>query len=86
MNDDPSTARVEVFVEPFHENAPGPHVAAAVEALNGGGLTVDMGPFATEADGELQASIDAVATMLRASFAAGADAIQVRIERRPPAS
>lgn len=84
MNDDSSTARVEAFVEPFHENAPGPHVTAAVDALQAGGLTVDMGPFATEAEGDLHAAIDAVATMLRTSFAAGADAVQVRIERRPP--
>lgn len=86
MSTDPSNAHVDVFVEPFHENAPGPHVAAAVDALTAGGLSTEMGAFATEAEGDLDAAIDAVAQLLRDSFGAGADAIQLRIERRPPSS
>lgn len=76
-----SLARAEVLVEPFRENDPGPHVTAAIDVLEDAGLSPDMGPFATETVGDLDATIEAVARLLRASFAAGADAVQVRIER-----
>jgi uncharacterized protein YqgV (UPF0045/DUF77 family) len=78
---DPSTARLEVFVEPLKENDPGPHVTAVIEALEAEGLVVDMGPFATTAEGDLERIIAAGATLIGAGFAAGADAIQLRIER-----
>lgn len=83
MNDEPipPQARAEVLVEPFRENAPGPHVIAAIEALDAAGLSPDMGPFATETHGDLDITVDAIARLLRASFDAGADAVQVRIER-----
>ncbi len=74
-------ARTEVLVEPFRENDPGPHVTAAIDVLAAAGLSPDMGPFATETLGDLDTTIEAVAGLLRASFAAGADAVQVRIER-----
>jgi uncharacterized protein YqgV (UPF0045/DUF77 family) len=74
-------ARLEVFVEPFRENDPGPHVDAAIEAIRDTGLEADMGPFATTASGDVDAVIDAVSSLLRAGFDHGADAIQVRIER-----
>ncbi len=76
--------RVEVLVEPFRENEPGPHVTVAVEVLEEAGLAPNMGPFATEAEGDLDATLEAVTRLLRASFDAGADAIQVRIERIAP--
>jgi len=70
-----------VLVEPFRENDPGPHVVAAIDVLSDAGLEPDMGPFATETDGDLSVTIEAVARLLTASFDAGADAVQVRIER-----
>lgn len=73
--------RVEVLVEPFRENDPGPHVTAAVGALEEAGLETDMGPFATTATGDLDQVIGAVTVLLRRSFAAGAEAIQLRVER-----
>jgi len=76
-----TNARVEVFVEPFRENDPGPHVTASVGALRDAGLAPEMGPFATVAEGPLDQVIEAVADMLRASFDSDAEAIQVRIER-----
>ncbi len=78
---DEVNVKSEVLVEPFRLNEPGPHVVAAIEALEELGLEPDMGPFATEAKGELSVTIEAVARLLHASFAAGADAVQVRIER-----
>lgn len=82
---DPSTAptgaHLEVLVEPFRENDPGPHVTAAIDALSAAGLQPDMGPFATTADGDLEAVIAATSALVRAGFDNGADAIQLRIER-----
>lgn len=74
-------ARLEVFVEPFKENDPGPHVTAAIAALDAAGLESDMGPFATTTDGDLDQVIAAASALLRAGFDAGAEAIQLRVER-----
>ena len=73
--------RIEVLVEPFKENDPGPHVMAAVEAMQTAGLDADMGPFATTAEGDLDAIIAATTELLRQSFDAGADSVQVRVDR-----
>ncbi len=72
-------ARVEVLVQPFKENDPGPHVIAAVEALSAAGLNPDMGPFATSAEGDLDAVVDSVTAMLRAAFANGATSVQLHL-------
>jgi uncharacterized protein YqgV (UPF0045/DUF77 family) len=72
---------LEVFVEPFKENDPGPHVLAVIDAIESAGLTVDMGPFATTADGDLDRVIAVAADLIRAGFSAGAEAIQLRVER-----
>jgi len=79
--DNPTRARIEVLVEPFRENDPGPHVTAAIEAIGAAGMAPDMGPFATTADGDLDQAIDAISSLVRAGFLYGADAIQIRIER-----
>lgn len=75
------TAHVEILVEPFEEDRPGPHVTAAIDAFENAGLHVDMGPFATTVDGELDAAITAVADALRAGFHHGAERIRVSVER-----
>ena len=77
----PVTTRLEVLVEPFRENQPGPHVIAAVAAIDAAGLRSDMGPFATTAEGDLDQAIAAMADLVRAAFDNGADAVQLRIER-----
>ncbi len=76
-----TSARVELFVEPFEEAHPGPHVTAAVEALEGVGLEVDLGALATTAEGSVDDVVTAAAAMLRATFEHGATAVQLRIER-----
>jgi len=75
-----AAVRLEILVEPFKEDQPGPHVAAAVGAFEQAGLDVEMGPFATTVDGELDAVVDALAIALKSSFAAGADRIRVSLE------
>lgn len=73
-------AHLEVLVEPFRENDPGPHVAAVLEAAAAAGLTADMGPFATTIDGDIDQLAGAIADMIRAGFSNGATAVQMRID------
>jgi uncharacterized protein YqgV (UPF0045/DUF77 family) len=75
-----SDVRLEILVEPFKENDPGPHVTAVVHAARATGLEVDMGPFATTLSGALEDVIAASSAMMRAGFEAGATAIQLRVE------
>lgn len=74
------SVRVEVLVEPFRENAPGPHVVAVVDALEAAGLATEMGPFATTATGTARDVAAAAGDMIAAGFAAGATAVQIRVE------
>lgn len=73
-------ARLEILVQPFRENDPGPHVTAVVDAAVAAGLEVDMGPFATVVEADLASLIDGAAAMLHAGFAAGATSIQLRVD------
>lgn len=77
------TVRMEILVEPFRENDPGPHVTAVIDAARAAGLDVDMGPFATTVFGEIHEVIAASSVMMSAGFEAGASAIQMRIETVP---
>lgn len=76
-----TTGRLELLVEPFKENEPGPHVVAVVEACESRGFSVDMGPFSTIVEGGIDELIAAVEPLLQAGFAAGASSIQARLER-----
>jgi uncharacterized protein YqgV (UPF0045/DUF77 family) len=73
-------AHLEVLVEPFRENDPGPHVTAVIDAATAAGLSAEMGPFATTVTGDVDQLAGAVADMIRAGFAEGASALQIRIE------
>ena len=73
-------AHLEVLVEPFRENDPGPHVSAVIAAATAAGLSAEMGPFATTIDGDVDQLASAVADMIRVGFAKGATALQIRIE------
>jgi uncharacterized protein YqgV (UPF0045/DUF77 family) len=73
--------RLEFTVEPFADGRPGPHVMAAVDAVAGRGLAVDMGPFSTSADVDDGAAPDAVGALLRAAFAEGATRVSVQVTR-----
>jgi len=75
-----ATAHLEVLVEPFRENDPGPHVIAVIDAAAAHGFTADMGPFATTVDGDVDQLAGAVADMIRAGFSNGAASLQIRIE------
>src|SRR3954454_17749290 len=71
--------RLEFTVEPFRDAAPGPHVRAAIEAVSAAGLVVDIGPFATSADGSEADAFDAVRALLWAAFAQGATRVSVQV-------
>ena len=73
--------RIEVLVEPFKEGDPGPHVLAVVAALEEAGLTVDMGPFATIAEGDLDTLVESVGHITHVALEAGASSLQTRLER-----
>lgn len=80
-NEDAALGRLEVLVEPFRENEPGPHVVAVLDLLREAGLDVDMGPFSTTVEGPLDVLAPLVSDVLAAGFGAGASSIQARLER-----
>jgi len=71
--------RLEFTVEPFTDGAPGPHVRAAVDAVTAAGLSAEMGPFGTTADGPTPEAFDAVRALLAAAFDEGATRVSVQV-------
>jgi uncharacterized protein YqgV (UPF0045/DUF77 family) len=65
-------AKVEFTIEPFVEGNPGPHVRAAVAAVEALGATVDFGPFGSTCQTPAAAMPDIVAAIVGAAFANGA--------------
>ncbi len=76
-----SKGRIEVLVEPFKEGEPGPHVMAVVDILKESGLTVDMGPFATIAEGDLDVLVEVIGRITPMAIEEGATSLQTRLER-----
>ncbi|MDQ3385666.1 MAG: hypothetical protein M3503_06630 [Actinomycetota bacterium] len=70
---------LELLVEPFDEGHPGPHVLAALQALEAAGLAMDLGPFASTATGDVSVVAGAISQMLTASMGAGATRITVQL-------
>ena len=70
---------LELLVEPFEEGRPGPHVLAAVAALEAAGLTVELGPFASTATGEVSVVAGAVGDLVAASMGAGATRLTLQL-------
>jgi uncharacterized protein YqgV (UPF0045/DUF77 family) len=77
---------VEFTVEPFVEGAPGPHVTAAVAAVESHGLTVDFGPFATSFTAPELVVPAVVADLLRAAYGNGATYVSVDVARAEDAT
>lgn len=76
---DPRDVAVEFLVEPFVEGNPGPHVDAAVDALEDRHIDVELGPFASLAAGDLDDVAEGLADMVRSAMRAGATSIQIRV-------
>lgn len=77
-----SAAQLEILVEPFKANDPGPHVLAALQVASDAGLDHEMGPFSTTVVGTVEELLGIVEPLLRAGFDAGASSIQTRLERQ----
>ncbi len=72
--------RAEFTVEPFVEGQPGPHVRAAIAAVEALGFTVEFGPFASEFTGEADAVSRAVAALVHDAYANGATRVSIQVE------
>ena len=73
--------RVEFTIEPFVEGHPGPHVLAAVDAVEKHGITVEFGPFASEFAADDVAALAAVASLTSAAYANGATHVNIHLEK-----
>ena len=71
---------VEFTVEPFVEGQPGPHVLAAIKAVESHGLKVEFGPFATEFSADASTAAVAISDLIRESYAHGATHVTVHME------
>lgn len=71
----------EFTVEPFEEGNPGPHVEAAISALEP--EESDIGPFGTSIEGSLDQVLSAAARGIRAAMEAGATRVSVNMVVTP---
>jgi uncharacterized protein YqgV (UPF0045/DUF77 family) len=77
-------AYVEFTIEPFVEGRPGPHVTAAIAAVESAGLAVEVGPFGSSAVVD-QADVGRVVGALTdAAIANGATHVSVHVAREVP--
>jgi uncharacterized protein YqgV (UPF0045/DUF77 family) len=72
----------EFLVEPFSAGAPGPHVQAAIRAVESTGLVVEVGPFGNTTTGEATIVLTAVGAAMAAALDAGATRVSLSIVRR----
>ena len=72
-----ATITVEFTIEPFVEGAPGPHVTAAVAAVEKLGATVEFGPFGTTLRTTKADVGRIVAALLEAAYANGATHVSI---------
>ena len=76
--------KVEFTTEPFELDGFPDHAKAARRAVDEAGLTVDVGPFGTSAEGEGEAALAAVARLLRDGLAEGATRISIQVSTLDP--
>ena len=72
---------LEFTVEPFVEGHPGPHVTAAVEAVEGAGGAVEFGPFGSTCSAPEGTMPEIIAELVRATFAHGASHDTMHVAR-----
>jgi uncharacterized protein YqgV (UPF0045/DUF77 family) len=73
--------RAEFTVEPFVEGRPGPHVRAAIAAVEARGFIVEFGPFATSFSGDESSVASAIEALIRDAYGEGATRVAVHVER-----
>lgn len=74
-----TTITVEFTIEPFVEGAPGPHVTAAVSAIEQLGATVEFGPFGTTLRTTKAEVGRTVSALVDAAYANGATHVSIHI-------
>lgn len=74
------SCRAEFTIEPFEEGSPGPHVMAAIEAVQALGFEPEIGPFGTSIDGDPEEVIAAIQAMLTTVGTSGASRITLHID------
>lgn len=67
----------ELLVEPFTEGVLGPHVEAAIGALDRTRVAVDVGAFSTAINGESTDVLASIEAAIDAGIAAGASTVRV---------
>ncbi|MGE0308969.1 MAG: helix-turn-helix domain-containing protein [Acidimicrobiia bacterium] len=78
---------LEFTVEPFTEGSPGPHVRAAIAAVESFGLEPDIGPFGTGVEAPAETVGELVAKVTDAALSHGAQSITLtmhKLQRRSP--
>ena len=70
---------VEFTIEPFVEGAPGPHVTAAVAAVERLGASLEFGPFGTTLRTTAGQVGAIVAALLDAAYSNGATHVSVHV-------
>ncbi|MEN9802113.1 MAG: hypothetical protein RLZ37_1238 [Actinomycetota bacterium] len=73
--------RAEFTVEPFIEGQPGPHVRAAIAAVEACGFIVEFGPFATSFSGDESSVASAIEALIRDAYEKGATRVAIHVER-----
>ena len=68
-------------VEPYREGSLGPHVSAALDAVEATGLVADVGPFGTSVGGELSETVMALAAAIEAAMDAGATRVTLEVTK-----
>jgi uncharacterized protein YqgV (UPF0045/DUF77 family) len=72
---------VEFTIEPFVEGDPGPHVTAAVAAVEAHGIAVDFGPFGSLFSVDAETLPVVIADLLRVAYGNGATFVNVSVSR-----
>jgi uncharacterized protein YqgV (UPF0045/DUF77 family) len=75
---------VEFTIEPFVEGRPGPHVTAAIAAVEACGLDVEVGPFGSSVIVDLTRVGAVIAALTDAAMANGATHVSVHVAREIP--
>jgi hypothetical protein len=70
---------LEFTIEPFVEGNPGPHVRAAIAAVESLGAAVDFGPFGSTCQAPETAMPDIVAAVVKEAFANGATHVSMHV-------
>lgn len=70
---------LEFVIEPFVEDAPGPHVVSGIRAVEAKGLEVSMGPFGSTASGSVDAVSEGIGAMVAEAVKNGAQRVLVEV-------